>query len=261
MDHVGGLLSLCRALDIKELWVNNLPEKKLWNSVIPRNETWEAEANSMIQALNIYTQALGLPELSHTRLRCISPLLGAGTLTVNLTGELTISCISADEQLCRRQDEIITMVLNYGLTGESIPEVRNALNELDHKINNLSLRLTLKYQGRVIVLPGDISAAYWLENPPEKCDIVKVPHHGFIDALSKSLLDILSPDYGIISVSNDRTDRPNEGILEQLRAYTEKYFFTDAVALPGGFGPSAKHSSVRVRIDGGKITIEEFVQP
>jgi competence protein ComEC len=300
LDHVGGFLSLCRTLEIGELWVNCLPEKKLWDRAILRDETGGGGVHNMGLALNIYTQGLRLLEGANTRIRRIGPALVSGALTACLR----FSCACAGEPLFRRQEELVTQILYSGapaplaacrtsnkcepktaLRFSGRPE--NALRpqfcssklrrlepckplrqwlgskrnrllaEFDRIINNTSLRLTLKYQSRTVILPGDVAAAYWLENPPERCDIVKIPHHGYLDSLSPDLLAILRPGYGIVSVSNDREDRPDKGILELLEAYTPNYYFTDAVALPGGFGPSARHSAVRVRIDRGTIEVTE----
>jgi hypothetical protein len=51
--------------------------------------------------------------------------------------------------------------------------------------------------------------------------------------VDEKLLQILRPEYTVISVSNDRQDGcPNKEIAAMIRRYAKECFFTDAILLP-----------------------------
>ncbi|MDR1211690.1 MAG: hypothetical protein LBK40_05605, partial [Spirochaetaceae bacterium] len=156
----------------------------------------------------------------------------------------------AEAGLYREQDAIINGVLG----GTMSPE---ALGPLDAWINDTSLRVVLSYEGRVIMLPGDVSAASWKRSPPGPCDILKVPHHGHRDALDEELLERLKPAYGVISVSNDRPDPcPSPDIVGLLKKYGQ-CFATDALNMAGLSLPGL-HASVRFTIEDGNCAASVY---
>ncbi|NLA53573.1 MAG: MBL fold metallo-hydrolase [Clostridiales bacterium] len=79
-----------------------------------------------------------------------------------------------------------------------IPE--DVLYPISKERNNASLRLTLEYAKRRIILPGDAYGAFW-ENEPDAaaCDIFKLPHHGDDKSLTDLLLSKLHPSFSVIS--------------------------------------------------------------
>lgn len=143
--------------------------------------------------------------------------------------------------LLSRQREIFDHALEGNPDG-------GELEELDHFINNTSIRVRLLYGKRVIDLPGDACGVDWAGNPITKCDMIKLPHHGHRDSLTPKLLGELSPEYAVISVSNDRTDDcPSEEILSMLSDADCKVLFTDAVR--SRFSKRRFHESVSFLID------------
>jgi len=64
-----------------------------------------------------------------------------------------------------------------------------------------------------------------------KADIIKIAHHGYEDAASAALLDLVEPEYAIISTSGSScigtACSPAESVLKRLEARTITYFRTD----------------------------------
>jgi hypothetical protein len=245
LDHVGGLGALCDEFAIGELWTNCLPDKALRKRRLCADEGPGGKnsggINNLIDSLNIYAQALVHLDKAGVPMRLLNG--GVEPLSLSLSAKLGVSCFYADDALCEKQDAIINGVFG-GTMGSA------ALGSLDAWINNTSLRMVLDYEGRTIMLPGDVTAPYWKRFPPGPCDILKVPHHGHRDALDGELLERLKPAYGVISVSNDRPDPcPHPELLSLLGTYAE-CFATDAVCLPGISLPGL-HASVRFTIEGG----------
>jgi beta-lactamase superfamily II metal-dependent hydrolase len=243
LDHVGGLLSICDEFEVGELWTNCLPDKALWKRRLSGAQGQGKEnssgINNLICALNIYTEALVRLDKAGVSIRA----LDLQPLSLSLTAGLSACCFHADAGLCEKQDAVINGVLG-GTMGP------DALGPLDAWINDSSLRIVLDYQGRTIMLPGDVTAPYWKRFSPGHCDILKVPHHCHRDALDEELLEKLKPAYGVISVSNDRPDPcPNPDVLRLLGKYA-KCFATDALHM-AGLSLAGPHASVRFTIEGG----------
>jgi competence protein ComEC len=246
-DHSGGLLDICREFEIGEFWTNYLPPEELPEKVMPQENEWGEGVNNIILALNVYNQALqylhekDVPiRLVQNRLRFTSP-----------NQKIKIECACAEKTLCQRQEEIINKyLLKKENTGILEKDIIDELNELDKFINNSCLRLSIRYGDCVIILPGDVSEEYWMRDPPERCNILKVPHHGHADALNEKLLQIMRPEYAVISVSNDRKDAcPNKGIIDMICRYVKGYFFTDALMFQDADAGKSLRYSVQFSID------------
>jgi competence protein ComEC len=246
-DHSGGLLDICRDFEIREFWTNYLPPENLQEKMLPQNSEWGEGVNNIILALNIYIQVLQYFQKNGTSIRLIRNQINF----ISPDKKMKIECTCAKETLYQRQEEIINRLLLKTedmsiLAKDSIDE----LNELDKFINNTSLRLSIRYGDCVILLPGDVSAEYWMRDTPERCNILKIPHHGHSDAMNEKLLQVLQPEYVVISVSNDRKDPcPDKGVIEMLRRYVKRCFFTDMIPLSDADTEPPPHYSVRFMID------------
>lgn len=237
LDHTGGLLSLLQEISVGELWSNYVPDRALWNAVSTSDTNFSNGANCLLQSIDVYVQALCRMEKMGTRFRSI----GHDALVYPFPGgELRMQIFSGKEGQLSRQKTIFDHVL------QGSPN-REELEELDRFINNTSIRVRLLYGGRVIDLPGDACGADWADQSA-KCDVMKLPHHGHRDSLTPKLLSELSPEYAVISVSNDRADDcPSEKILTMLSDVNCKVLFTDAVQ--SRFSKQGFHESVSFLID------------
>jgi competence protein ComEC len=98
--------------------------------------------------------------------------------------------------------------------------------------NNDSVVLRLDYQGRRILLPGDVEARMERRlaerNEPISSDVLKVAHHGSRTSSTPAFLERVSPQFGIISVGAfKRFGHPHEEVLDALRSAGVRLYRTD----------------------------------
>ena len=232
-DHSGGLTELLRAVRVKEFWCNFLPPHGYWGAQVPVEKTFSAGSRCLLESLNIYLSALKTMEAQNTAIR----LMEDSPMAVDLTTDLHAEIYLEDRELFRRQEAIWQNVLN-GTPSDA------ELNELDHFINNTSIRMRLNCGDTSVELPGDVYAACWEKHDLSHCAIMKLPHHGHKDSITTKLLDMLSPQHAVISVSNTRTDDcPSSIAIQAIRARNCALYMTDAVKKDGVCVPN--HASVR----------------
>lgn len=231
-DHSGGLTELLRAVRVKEFWCNYLPPHEYWDTQVAVEKTFSAGSRCLLESLNIYLSALKAMEAQNATIR----LMEDSPMAVDLTTDLHTEIYLEDRALFRRQEEIWQNVL------EGNPSDAE-LDELDHFINNTSIRMRLNCGDTSVELPGDVYAACWEKHDLSPCTIMKLPHHGHKDSITSRLLDMLAPQHAVISVSNTRTDDcPSSAAIQALRAGNCALYMTDAVKKDGICVPN--HPSV-----------------
>lgn len=232
-DHSGGLTELLRSVRVKEFWCNYLPPHEYWDTQIAVEKTFSAGSRCLMESLNIYLSALKTMEAQNTAIR----LMEDSPMAVDLTMDLHAEIYLEDRELFRRQEAIWRNVLD-GTPNDA------ELNELDHFINNTSIRMRLNCGETSVELPGDVYAACWEKHDLSPCAIMKLPHHGHKDSITPKLLDMLAPQHAVISVSNTRTDDcPSTIAVEAIRTRNCALYMTDAVKKDGVCVPN--HPSVR----------------
>ena len=232
-DHSGGLTELLRTVHVREFWCNYLPPHRYWGVQVPVEKTFSAGSRCLLESLNIFLAALKTMEAQNTAIR----LMEDSPMVVDLTTDLHTEIYLEDRALFRRQEEIWQNVL------EGNPSDAE-LDELDHFINNTSIRMRLNCGDTSVELPGDVYAACWEKHDLSPCTIMKLPHHGHKDSITPKLLDMLAPQHAVISVSNTRTDDcPSSVVIEALRTKKCALYMTDAVKKESICIPD--HSSVR----------------
>jgi competence protein ComEC len=103
------------------------------------------------------------------------------------------------------------------------------------KPNEISQIFLYSYGDFNILFTGDASAKVLNslvgtihELSLENIDILKIPHHGSKNGLTKELLKLANPKLSVISVGrNNSYGHPAPGILEMLKALKKKYLRTD----------------------------------
>jgi competence protein ComEC len=114
--------------------------------------------------------------------------------------------------------------------------------------NDDSLVLLLLYQGRSILLTGDIernAEEVLTEIVNTSVDYLKVPHHGSKTSSSASLLEKLRPRIAFISVgSNNWFGHPDPTVLERYRKNHTLVYRTDV------------HGTIRLKIGSGASSVE-----
>jgi competence protein ComEC len=98
-------------------------------------------------------------------------------------------------------------------------------------LNNESLVFTFQENNHQILFTGDAEPPVWSQlflKVRLKTDILKVPHHGSKNGLSKKLLQLADPTLAVISVGkNNPYGHPAKEVLDLLRASKKKYLRTD----------------------------------
>lgn len=123
--------------------------------------------------------------------------------------------------------------------------------------NNNSLRLLAKYAGRTIALDGDYYACDAENEDQERCDILKVAHHGDRKSMTEKLASLLRPEYSVISCQREydaKKDRPSKMTADWLRKYGSEVFYTDCFKESGQ--KVRHHEEVLILVgEDGSITV------
>lgn len=166
-----------------------------------------------------------------------------------LTPKLQMHIALADIDLMARQRTVLTAMQ----AGENLPEA--LLYRVSKERNNASLRLSLDYAGRSILLPGDAYGAYW-ENEPDAlpCDIFKLPHHGDQKSITATLMQKLRPAYAVVSglMGDEAKQRPAAETITLLKQGAGQFILLEHDAICGLEAASIK-SAVFCIEDQGKI--------
>ena len=235
-DHSGGLTELLRTVNVREFWCSYLPPHEHWGGRVRVEKGFSAGSRCLLESLNIYLLALKTLEAQNTAIRLIEQSLPSAGLTASLGTEVYLE----DRELFRRQSEIWQSVL------EGNPSDKE-LDELDHFINNTSIRLRLICKETAVELPGDMYADCWEKHEIPPCTLVKLPHHGHRDSITPHLLDMLAPKTVVISVSNTRTDDcPAASVLQMVREKGCALYVTDAI--PDSNGHVSNHPAIHFDI-------------
>lgn len=117
-------------------------------------------------------------------------------------------------------------------------------NDID-EMNDLSLVLLVEYQGRRLLITGDITADVeetLLSVGP--VDVLQVAHHGSATSSCQAFLEALSPDFALISCGrNNEYGHPHASVLERLEAVGAEIRRTDL------------EGTLTVRVQEGRLTV------
>jgi competence protein ComEC len=97
-----------------------------------------------------------------------------------------------------------------------------------NNINNSSLIISLNYNNRNILIPGDIEeeAEYAIYNDLNKYDIVIVPHHGSMTSSTMQFVDAVSPEIAVLSYGRNFYGIPSEEVILRYESAGSKIFST-----------------------------------
>lgn len=244
-DHIGGLEELLPFVRVKRAFVCYLPsEERLHKRAVaqPQYEKWQ---RNMCLSLNMHVAALETMKRSGTQIEQIDMPLRGLLLSQELAAD--VDCAHPEiAALCKK-------TLDGLLDGCANEDNMGAYRK---KVNLMSLRVRLVYKQRSILLTGDAYGWVWEDAPVVHCDILKMPHHGCYQSMSERLMEKLSPEYTVVTVSDDREDnRPSPKVMEVVQRYCPHVYFTDAVRVLGFSEPP--HAAVTLLIDeAGDITVQ-----
>ena len=106
-----------------------------------------------------------------------------------------------------------------------LPEYRSS------NLNNASVGLVVEHGSFRAFLSGDSERSelghFLRVGAVPDVTLLKVPHHGASDALSRRFLDVASPELIVISVGGNSYGHPNPGALFAYQSYAEYLLRTD----------------------------------
>jgi competence protein ComEC len=116
-------------------------------------------------------------------------------------------------------------------------------------LNDGSLVLRVRYGGVSLLLAGDIEAEaearLLAAHLDLKSTVLKVAHHGSADGTSNEFLQLVQPEYAVVSVGMDNPyGHPAGAVLRRLRAVGAEVYRTD------------RHGTVVFLTDGEKVEVK-----
>ena len=101
-------------------------------------------------------------------------------------------------------------------------------NLIPNNTNNSSLVVSLNYNGRNILLPGDIEdeAEYAIYNELDRYEIVIVPHHGSKSSSTEQFVDAVRPEISILSYGRNSYGIPSQEVVSRYENAGSKIFST-----------------------------------
>lgn len=223
-DHFGGLENLLPEITVDRVYSGFFPlDPKVR---LGQEPDAPKTVRGLIECLNLWGAHVETMEKKGCQLHAVTSTIRELPLTERLRADL----ICPDEEAAATQRQIWESMLS----GEPVSEELKYWSS-KHR-NPGSLRVSLKFAGRVIELPGDCFGAAWDNEDQEPCDILKVPHHGSCGALTEGQVSRLRPPYAVISCGSryiPRKDRPSGELIERLGQQGTRVWFTDSFSAPG----------------------------
>ncbi len=121
--------------------------------------------------------------------------------------------------------------------------------EADTDLNNASVVVRVKFKGFALLLMGDVESKaegrLLAEHRNLRSTVLKVAHHGSSDSTSNEFLQVVKPEYAIVSVGlGNPYGHPSRSTLRRLAAVGAQVFRTDA------------NGTVVVSTDGRRVHVE-----
>jgi competence protein ComEC len=226
-DHVCGLLECISHVEIGEFYGPYIPafdsrDDDHFGSDLPANITGYISALNAYRKIFFHAQDHHIPFHNLMEKETIYPL----------GDEVAFSIVEPSlQQSCAYTKRIEEMLRETDAEQKYI-----LLTELEHDSNDASVFLRIAYQQFSFLLTADNCPTNWREKTfslLENGNVLKLPHHGQLDAVNDRLLKHLGPDYIVTSSSSDhRHNSSNAMVYEQLRSVKEhiQMLFTDEVS-------------------------------
>lgn len=116
--------------------------------------------------------------------------------------------------------------------GDARAEIVAPLSSKYDDLNDYSVSLFIRHGKKSFLLTGDaeqVSEKEMAESSKLRhTDVYKAGHHGSSSSSSKALLDVIEPDYAVISCgAGNSYGHPHDSVIKRLSAYTDKIYRTD----------------------------------
>jgi competence protein ComEC len=251
-DHVTGLLEVVKNIEVEQLWSNYVFPKAFINRRLEAGSDFEEGELRLLNSLNIFTEICNLLLCRGKTLK----QMDKPVFNLELAPFLSTDVFVPREKVLEKLIELVHGIYNSNAKSE----VRLCLQKLNNLVNNTSLVLRVLYKDNKVLLGADAYSTYWKDIIKNSisidANILKLPHHGHPDGISKEILKAVNPCFIVVSVSNDRTDNcPNPKVFELIRNYCVEMnkdiqiLFTDDVKMQGVCTPHSGHRAVVFEMD------------
>ncbi len=193
-DHIAGIHEVIHGLTVREAWVNYLLP---WEF---QSRELDADGGGISQSINMYNNIFQALERNGARIRLVDEDVEYKT---NIEGAaLKITGFTPGKKVLARLSRDMEMI--YGTTD---PDVRaEKLPEVDKSLNQTCIVTKIDYLNAGILLASDVPLSFWerfISTETLKAVILKAPHHGDIDSISRELIEAVGAKYLVINVDNE----------------------------------------------------------
>lgn len=134
-----------------------------------------------------------------------------------------------DDKDCKLEEAYTGEVINLGIAEM---KVLAPVNDDYSDLNNFSVVTELEFENVRFLFTGDAETKSENEiidsGMLESADVLKVGHHGSSSSSGEAFLDIVKPEYAVISCGEGNSyGHPNEDTIERLLKYTDSIYRTD----------------------------------
>ncbi|MDY0289287.1 MAG: MBL fold metallo-hydrolase [Sphaerochaeta sp.] len=241
-DHVCGISEILDFVTIKTLYLPYIP-RILDQEDINIGNDFRFSLLGYIQALNAYKNLITYAKRNNIACFNVVELGVFHPLGPDL--EITVLEPSHDhaERYARRIESACAET-------NTLVKIKQ-LEALERDSNDHSLVLRIVHDGYSCVLAADNCPSNWRATTfsfIQNENVLKLPHHGQLDAVNKEFLDIVGVEYIVTSSSSDRRNNSsNPEVYRQLRKANKdiKFLFTDEITyVPFALGERNDTSSV-----------------
>lgn len=208
-DHIAGILDIVLNVSVDEVWVMYQFDSNKLNYSLPTDP-----ALGILDAINIYKRIQHVLENNGTKIYQVN-----NTMVTSL-GDLKIHVLQPDR---RAQYSIQTKMNRLHQLSTSSKMFSDLLTEIDQHLNAASLVLLFQWKRRnFLLLSGEVPVDYWYDflNQHIQADIIKAPHHGDVNCLSREFLHMTNPKHVVISADNEGTfDLPSPQVSNFIHQF------------------------------------------
>lgn len=259
-DHVSGLIPVLSEFTVDHLFVPYPTDPFLKGGTLFPNVNLPRSVSLYTTALNDYLKIIQNADSRDMTITVLKP----GDI-LKLEDTLTISVLAP------KSDIIDTYMkdLEQAWLSEDADKKIQLLAQLDRSSNQTSMMLKLETNGRAILAAADNIPGHWNEIPPsilQNINILKLPHHGQIDAIDPSIMRNMPLQYVITTAASDRRyNSANAEVYKQLdQLFPEgnkpEFLFSDERSYAPWFFQSEGFNAITLEIMDSGIICPEFIK-